>query len=312
MINVIPGHTFGPANTPISLPGYETLNETAPTPSEQQLTLAAANAPLRFGYGVQRIAPLVANALVDAAGALLLDCVLGEGPMGSLVAMEINDAAAPAGVTVTYYDGTQVLADPTLVAAWLLQGVAYTDVRPGVAYAVLKIPANVDLTIDERSITFQVQMRKVYDPRVLFRQVQSDLATGWTDTNAPGYVPNSMVARDGSMTAHALYDSTPGTLSGRYWSWVVANDTKTRSISISINKAGTTHTPGVGVFYSGGSTVGYAVKLNTITGVATLHSGSGGAVQVVDWPEHWEVVVALANNGSGNTAFTLVLYPNLI
>ncbi|HBY61093.1 MAG TPA: hypothetical protein DEH78_14825 [Solibacterales bacterium] len=164
-INVIPSHVFGPDPSPVTLPGYDTLRDTAPSPSEQQLTLAAANAPLRYGYGRVRIAPLVANAVVDAAGALLLDCVIGEGPIDSVVAMEINDAAAPAGVTVTIYDGTQTTADAALVAAWALQGVTYADIRPGVAYAVVKIPPSIDVAIDERSITFEVKMRKVYDPR---------------------------------------------------------------------------------------------------------------------------------------------------
>jgi len=160
VVRVIPN-----ARLPISLPGYETLADTAGVPSEQQFTLAAANAPLRFSYGLVRIGPLLVNALLDSTGAMLLDCVLGEGTIGGVVSTEINDVAPPAGVTVTVYDGTQVAADAALVAAWLLQGVVYTDVRPGVAYAVIKIPASVDVSIDERSIAFTMQGLKVYDPR---------------------------------------------------------------------------------------------------------------------------------------------------
>ena len=152
---------------PIGLPSYATLAETAAAPSDQQLTLSAANAPLRYSYGQVRIAPLVVNALLDAAGAMLLDCVLGDGPIGGVIATEINDAALPAGVTVTVYDGSQVAFDAPLAAAWALQGVAFAEVRPGVAYAVLKIPATVDVSIDERSIAFTVQGLKVFDPRDL-------------------------------------------------------------------------------------------------------------------------------------------------
>jgi hypothetical protein len=177
----IPGYTFPTAPpAPISLPGYGTLNETAPTPSEQQLTMSAANAPIRFGYGRARIAPLIANALPDGAGNLLLDCVLGEGTFDALVAMEINDAAAP-GVAVTFYDGSQTTIDASLAAAWLLQGVNFTDVRAGTAYAVLAIPPSLDLSIDERSISFEVRLRKIYDPRDGTQSLANPATWKWSD-----------------------------------------------------------------------------------------------------------------------------------
>lgn len=163
LFQVIPSTTLG--NSPITLPSYNTLANTAPSPSEQQLTLAAANAPLRYSYGPVRLAPLVLNALTAADGSLLLDCFLGEGPIGGVTAFELNDAAVPAGVTYTAYDGTQTTADATLVAAWAAQGVVYTDVRPGMAYAVVKIAPTVDVAIDARSLAFTVQGLKVVEPR---------------------------------------------------------------------------------------------------------------------------------------------------
>jgi hypothetical protein len=307
--NIIPDHTFSSQQ---GVPEAQTLAGSTPSPSEQQLTLAAANAPIRFGYGPARVGPLVANALVNGVGDMLLDCVLGEGPTGSLLAVQINDAAPPAGVTWTYYNGTQSAPDSQLVAAWLLLGVNYTDVRPGIAYVVLKIPAATDVALDERSLTFEFEQRRTFDPRVTFRQVQSDLATGWTDVGTPGVIVNGAAARDGTMTASIFYDNTPGTPSGRRWTWTVANDTKMRAIALSVNKAPTSHTPGIGVEYLGGGTPrSYFVRLNTVTGIASLASGTGGAVAVIDRTTHWEVVLALANNATGNTSFRLTFYANL-
>lgn len=161
MFKVVPDFRFGP----ISTPSAETLANTAPKPSEQQLMLAAANAPLRFGYGTTRVGPLVVNAITDFAGNLLLDCVLGEGPIDALVSTEINDLPKPASVSVTFYNGTQVAPDPQLVNAWLRQGVNFTDVRPGIAYAVVKVGTASDVAIDDRSIAFTVRWLKVFDPR---------------------------------------------------------------------------------------------------------------------------------------------------
>ena len=160
-VMVIPNATF----SPVSLPNYGTLANTAASPSDRQLTLAAANAPLRYTYGLDRIAPLIVNALLDYTGAMLVDCVIGEGPIGGVILTEINDLPLPINVTVTVYDGSQTVADAALTAAWLLQGVIYADVRPNVAYAVIRIPTSVDLVVDARSIAFTVQGLKCYDPR---------------------------------------------------------------------------------------------------------------------------------------------------
>lgn len=206
VINVIPTVNIGAS--PISLPSYSTLADTAASPSERQLTLAAANAPLRYTYGLDRIAPLIVNALLDSAGALLLDCVIGEGPIGGVVTTEINDAAVPAGVTVTVYDGTQVTADASLVAAWALQSVVFADIRPGIAYAVIKITAGVDIEIDERSIAFTVQGLKCYDPRqnrILHSEAANNAA--WTKSNlTPGSTP--VAAYDGVLRAYTLTENT--------------------------------------------------------------------------------------------------------
>ncbi len=178
---VIPTVTL--QQTPIALPSYGTLASTAPVPSQQQLSVAAANAPIRYTYGTDRLGLQIVNALLDASGNLLLDCLIGEGTIGGVTSVEVNDDTV-AGVTVTAYDGTQTTANSELVAAWLLQGVVYTDVRPGIAYCVIKIAASTDVSIDERSIVTVVQGLKVFDPRNAPTAAQSSLE--FVQTHAGG------------------------------------------------------------------------------------------------------------------------------
>lgn len=202
--NVIPNATLA---SPLALPNYGTLANAVPTASEQQLTVSAANAPIPLGYGRVRVGAKVLNYLVNASGDLLLDCLIGEGTCNALIATDINDAAAPIGVATTFYDGTQTTADAQLVAAWALQGVVYADVRPGIAYAVLRIAANADVQIDERSIAFEVEMRKVFDPRqnLVVRSEEFDNAS-WSKlacTISANYAADPV----GNLVADALFET---------------------------------------------------------------------------------------------------------
>ena len=225
--NVIPNATLA---SPLALPNYGTLANAVPTASEQQLTVSAANAPIPLGYGRVRVGAKVLNYLVNASGDLLLDCLIGEGTCNALIATDINDAAAPIGVATTFYDGTQTTADAQLVAAWALQGVVYADVRPGIAYAVLRIAANADVQIDERSIAFEVEMRKVFDPRqnLVVRSEEFDNASwskgGGTISANPIAAPNGSatadkLAEDNSTGQHIAVQQISGAAIGTYvWS----------------------------------------------------------------------------------------------
>lgn len=217
---VIPTVTL--QQTPIALPSYGTLANTAPVPSQQQLSVAAANAPIRYTYGTDRLGLQIINALLDASGNLLLDCLIGEGTIGGVTSVEVNDDTV-AGVTVTAYDGTQTTANSELVAAWLLQGVVYTDVRPGIAYCVIKIAASTDVPIDSRSIVTVLQGLKVYDPRqnLLLHSEALDNAI-WTKSHCT-IVANAAAAPDGSMTADQVVDDV--SVGNQHFPWQGINAT---------------------------------------------------------------------------------------
>lgn len=179
--NVIPAFTFGPGQ---STAARADLNEVATPIAEQQLTLAAIDAPLRYFFGRVRIGADIAFPIAYGTDLLLL-CVHGRGPIQAVDAIEFDNAPAPAGVTATHYLGNPGQGvDPWLQAAFLAQGVSYADTLPGIAYTVLRIPPAVETAFD--NIAFVCRGLKLYDPRTA-TTVYSDnpaLALGWFISDA--------------------------------------------------------------------------------------------------------------------------------
>lgn len=139
------------------------INATATTPEDQQLQMAADGAPLRVIYGSDRIGADLADVLLYQ-GKLVFHLVWGEGEIQAIDALEMDDAALPAGVTATHYTGTAgQTADPTLVAAYASHGITYTDALPGIAYSVAVVPSGAS----EGFPVFAARIRglKLYDPR---------------------------------------------------------------------------------------------------------------------------------------------------
>lgn len=141
-----------------------TLNSVATNSQVRQLQTAALNAPLRLIYGRQMVGALLADVMVYG-GNLVIFAVWCQGPVKLIESVYLDGVVAGAGVTVVNHDGTQVVPDPTLVAAYAAQspGITYTDVLPGIAYSVIILSAAV--TTGFPTLTAIVQGMKVYDPR---------------------------------------------------------------------------------------------------------------------------------------------------
>ena len=157
----------------------DTLNASASTAAEQQLTLAAENAPLRVIYGQVRLGPLVSNVLAYN-GALVILAVWGHGEVDSFVDLQIDDKALASGVTYTHYTGTAgQTVNSTLVAAFAAQSpaVTYTDALPGICYSVVVVPAGSSAGFPRLNAT--IKGRKVYDPRSNY-VTNSAAQAGWT------------------------------------------------------------------------------------------------------------------------------------
>jgi hypothetical protein len=155
-----------PITSPVSAQSTEIvvdawrLRKVARKVSWAQEQVAAEGAPLRVLYGRTRIGAQVA-VLHQSDTTLYLLCVWGEGPIDAVEAVEINNKAVPASVTVTTYLGTTgQTVNATL--AGVIPG--YADALPGIAYSVLQIPLRVVDGFPE--VAAIVRGRKLYDPRL--------------------------------------------------------------------------------------------------------------------------------------------------
>lgn len=152
----------------------DTLNASASSAVDQQLTLAAENAPLRILYGQVRTGPHVAQVL-SYNGNLVMLAVWGHGEVDSFVDLQIDDKALAAGVTYTHHVGTVgQTVDTSLVAAYAAQSppVTYTDTLPGIAYSVVTVPPGASAGFPRLAAT--IKGRKVW----------TGASTVWSDNPA--------------------------------------------------------------------------------------------------------------------------------
>lgn len=139
---ILPVVTFPPPGGGVT--PAPTLNQTASSPTESQMTVAAQNAPLRVLYGLSRIGAQVAN-VVPYGNNWVIQCVWGEGPINSIEAIHFGDKDVPAGVTQTHYLGSpSQTVDATLVAAFASNSITYADDLPDIAYSVFVVPPDTD------------------------------------------------------------------------------------------------------------------------------------------------------------------------
>lgn len=156
------------------------INGFATDPRQQTATVAARGALLPVLYGNRDV-----PGLVFAVGTISTDLVIGYiwciGPVESIDALYINDAAVPGGVTVTHYTGTPTqTADTTLQTAIAgyndsLRFQTPTGLR-GIAYTVLRIPTGV-LDGFPRARAVVRGLNNIRDPR-------ADNALGYTANSA--------------------------------------------------------------------------------------------------------------------------------
>ena len=135
--------------------------------SVMQETLAGSESIIPIVYGKAQLGGRIAIATIYQ-GKLVLCSVWCMGEVNSIT-VKINDAAPPAGVTVTSYRGTPSQGvDPILAAAisGFSDRMVYTDPKwgsVGIAYSVVTIPAGLETINGYPSLTAEIQGRKVYD-----------------------------------------------------------------------------------------------------------------------------------------------------
>lgn len=149
-------------------PTRPTLDRTQRPPAETQVTVSAAEKPVRICYGHVRIGGEIIW-IGKSVGAWVFHVRWCLGEINSFVAVELEDKALPTGTVITNYVGTTSQGvDSTL--STLIPG--YTDnlvitvggYNYGIAYSVIAIPyALMPASIN---FTAEIQGKKVYDPRI--------------------------------------------------------------------------------------------------------------------------------------------------
>lgn len=269
--------------------------------------------PILYG-GPERMAGLLyclATPKTGAHAGHLIYCnILCEGEVEEISGFELDNNPIPIHVQITAYRGTQVQnVDPWLAA--VIPG--FNEPMRGIAYYVAKIRSGVNAT-GFPNVTALVKGLKVADPRTTFYHVNKDIETGWVDSApAPVYTANAGPARDGSNTAHRLANPTPLVPRSSSWTWAVPNDSLSRTVSISVNKnPAADYLAGLAVEYLGGVTPKTNLfSLNLVTGALVSVAGAGATTHLVEHPGHWEVLLTMANNTTGNLSFKLSLFPSV-
>lgn len=140
------------------------LNRLAQRPEHITATVNAALAPIAVRYGRVTVGARIFARCVWQEK-FVLGCAWGRGPIDAIESVLVDDAVPHESIAITNYTGSQVAADPTLVAAFAAQAPSklYADILPGRAYSVVVVPPGV--TKGFPRITAVLRGLKLYEPR---------------------------------------------------------------------------------------------------------------------------------------------------
>ncbi len=133
----------------------------------------------------------------------------------------------------------------------------------------------------------------------------------WVNAGSPTVTTNTTAAPSGAVTADTLTDSSAAEYQGKTRNVTIPNDSSTWVFSQFIKKTtgGTSGTWALNYIMSGGVTSKFAqVRFNTDLGTY-INFNSPATITVYDFDDYWRLAVALENNGTGNTAVSLNVYP---
>jgi hypothetical protein len=141
----------------------------------------------------------------------------------------------------------------------------------------------------------------------------------WADSGTPTVTANDALAPDGTTTADLIVDDDGATSEGRRQDVTVADDSVTRTASIFVNKRLTAEFCVIQLLYTGGSpAIAYTIQVNPSSGafqdVGVAFSGVGAVAAFADVEDvgtHYRIMLAGANNGSGNTTARILVLPRV-
>ncbi len=176
-----------------------TLSATQTRMSDIQITCAGDGDVVPILLGGQERVGIKICAWTTQGTNYVFAGVLCEGEIEEITDIQYNNEALPSGMTVTSYRGTpDQVRDPTLVAAFAAQGIAYEDDLPGIAYLVVKMPTS--MLTGQPNITAKCKGLKFFDPRDPEQSL--DDPTTWKYTNCPALCTAGLFYRNTNLNPY--------------------------------------------------------------------------------------------------------------
>jgi hypothetical protein len=254
-----------------------TLAKTASSSGPQQQTVAGDGSLVPVCYGKRRVGARIPTVLTYN-GNLVLLCVWALGEIDAVESVQINDAAIPAGVTVTSYLGTSTQnADATLVAAFAAQGKTYADNLRGVAYSVVNVSSSAAVTGFPRCSAV-IRGQRVNQAHLAYVQLNGSSQFASTPDTT-----NTRVNEDFEIEACvSLNDWTPAAVATLVSKWQPTGNLRAYALRVLTGGA-------LELLISGNGTA-----FNTYT--------SSAATGIADGTRAWIKVEFVKNNGANSTA----------
>lgn len=156
-----------PRRAQLSRPSATTINEASPRVARLTRNEIATDKVAPIIYGEDRVAGSWLTYPIVDGGELVFAISWCDGGINGIEGVQqvyINGAAAPGGVSMTHYDGTQTTADATLQAAYS----GFNDSYEGLAYTVFSVPTGTITGFPvQKQFEAVIRGRKVFDPRSL-------------------------------------------------------------------------------------------------------------------------------------------------
>lgn len=150
------------ASSGLTIPSASSINSSSD--DIKTLTVAGSGVLVPVVYGQYRVPAKILNVIRDAENRnmMLIQCLWAMGCTG-ISSFLWSDDDMPTGSSVVSYLGYQTAPDASMVAAFTAEGLSYTDVLPGYAYSVVKMP--IGQFSGQLSLSALIHGRAVYDPR---------------------------------------------------------------------------------------------------------------------------------------------------
>lgn len=301
-------------NLPIDSTGQadpSSMNGMARDPAVTQFPVAARDSAIPILYGgPERIAGLIYTADISSSNLYLtqLLCLgevdhIGTNLTNDFSGVYVNDAAAPAGMSIHKYRGdpAQASGSPDSWISAIYTSPAFDEVMPGVAYIVTETTPAA-LTRFPRVVA-DVKGLKVYDPRSNLLPY-SNTFSSWPTLSNLTAAQNADGPHGARLYAWTITD-TSGSATGFLTEAItVPNNSAQYAVHLKVAKSAAPIL-GINLSLAGGAAVNSILRFDPNSGA---FSGGANTTVVALSATWWQVTFTITNNSSGNTALGVAIY----